>query len=54
MMANKELALELAEEEKYYFIFVQNENKWKHRQMQAEYVPSLSSDKLDSKPFLFL
>ena len=54
MMANKELALELAEEEKHYFIFVHNENKWKHRQMQAEYVPSLSSDKLDSKPLLFL
>ena len=54
MLANKELAVELAEEEKHYFIFVQNENKWKHRRMQAEHVPSLSSDKLDSKPFLFL
>ena len=54
MLANKELAVELAEEEKHYFIFVQNENKWKHRRIQAEHVPSLSSDKLDSKPFLFL
>ena len=54
MLANKELAVELAEEEQHYFIFVQNENKWKHRRMQAEHVPSLSSDKLDSKPFLFL
>ena len=54
MMANKELALELAEEEKHYFIFVHNENKWKHRRMQTQYVPSLSSDKLDCEPSLLL
>jgi len=35
MLANKEVAVELAEEEKYYLIFVRNENKWKHRRMQT-------------------
>ena len=35
MLAIKELAVELVEEEKHYFIFVRNENKWKHRRMQT-------------------